>query len=292
MVDTFAVDHTPAAATLSIGAFAQLTHLTRRALRHYHETGVLVPSSVDPATGYRRYTTEQVSSAHLVRRLRAIDMPLPAVREILAAPDADHRDRLIAQNLQQMEAALVRSQLAVASLRELLEDRDPDVEILVVDLPPTPAFAVREQVARADLEAWCPDAFDRLYRSVVAAGTAPTGAGGGLYGGTFFEDGGGEVLAFVPAPIPLDGVDCGTADGVETYVLPASRYAVAVHAGPFDDLDRTYGALGTHVSTRGLAAPGPIREHYLVSPADSDDPAELRTEVCWPVRRDPGGPTP
>ena len=32
---------------------------------------------------------------------------------------------------------------------------------------------------------------------------------------------------------------------------------------------------------RAIGADGPIREHYLVSVAD--DPAELRTEVAWPV---------
>jgi effector-binding domain-containing protein len=47
-----------------------------------------------------------------------------------------------------------------------------------------------------------------------------------------------------------------------------------VHAGPFDDIDRTYGALGTVVAERGIAAAGPIREHYL---------ADGRAEVCWPV---------
>ena len=47
-----------------------------------------------------------------------------------------------------------------------------------------------------------------------------------------------------------------------------------VHDGPFDELDQTYGALGTAVADRGIGDTGPIREHYL------DEPT---TEVCWPV---------
>jgi effector-binding domain-containing protein len=49
-----------------------------------------------------------------------------------------------------------------------------------------------------------------------------------------------------------------------------------VHSGPFDDIDQTYGALGTIVAERGIGSPGPIREHYL---------ADDRAEVCWPVAR-------
>jgi effector-binding domain-containing protein len=52
--------------------------------------------------------------------------------------------------------------------------------------------------------------------------------------------------------------------------------AVMVHSGPFDDIDQTYGALGTIVAERGIGSPGPIREHYL---------ADDRAEVCWPVAR-------
>lgn len=56
--------------------------------------------------------------------------------------------------------------------------------------------------------------------------------------------------------------------------LPPMVVAVLVHRGAFSDVDQTYGALGTVVAERGIGAPGPIREHYLVS---GD------TEVCWPI---------
>ena len=56
-----------------------------------------------------------------------------------------------------------------------------------------------------------------------------------------------------------------------------------MHEGPFGELDRTYGALGTYVAERALAVAGPIREYYLVSPADTEDESELRTDVRWPI---------
>lgn len=40
---------------LSIRDFAKMTYLSIRALRHCHDTGLLVPADVDPETGYRRY---------------------------------------------------------------------------------------------------------------------------------------------------------------------------------------------------------------------------------------------
>src|SRR5215467_246001 len=98
MADTAGMDR-----LLSIGEFSKLTHLPVKTLRHYHEVGVLVPEAVDESSGYRRYGVDQVEPAHLVRRLRAIDMPLPEVRAALLAPDDAERDRLVLQYLRRME---------------------------------------------------------------------------------------------------------------------------------------------------------------------------------------------
>jgi effector-binding domain-containing protein len=65
--------------------------------------------------------------------------------------------------------------------------------------------------------------------------------------------------------------------------IPAAELAVAVHAGTLADVDQTYGALGIYVAEREIGVDGPIREHYLITPFDTDDESDLVTEVCWPV---------
>jgi effector-binding domain-containing protein len=65
--------------------------------------------------------------------------------------------------------------------------------------------------------------------------------------------------------------------------VPAAEVAVAVHCGPFADLDRTYAAVGSHVAERELSVDGPIREYYVVTTADTPDESQHRTEVCWPI---------
>lgn len=72
---------------LGIGAFALLSGLSITALRHYDEVRLLVPAYVDPSTGYRRYTTVQLKTARLIRSLRAVDLPIDGIRELLAASD-------------------------------------------------------------------------------------------------------------------------------------------------------------------------------------------------------------
>ncbi|KAA1006630.1 MerR family DNA-binding transcriptional regulator, partial [Pseudonocardia sp. EV170527-09] len=44
-------------AQVSIGDFALMSGLSRKALRHYHDIGILEPAHIDPDTGYRFYDT-------------------------------------------------------------------------------------------------------------------------------------------------------------------------------------------------------------------------------------------
>src|SRR3954463_1031081 len=73
---------------LTIGRFADATGLTVRALRHYERIDLLRPAHVDPDTGYRYYDAAQVEDAVAIRRLRALEMPLDEIRQLLAADAA------------------------------------------------------------------------------------------------------------------------------------------------------------------------------------------------------------
>jgi DNA-binding transcriptional MerR regulator len=82
---------------LGIGAFALLSGLTIATLRHYHEIGLFKPASVDPSTRYRYYRPEQVLDAQPVRALRALDLPLNHIKDILEkGDDASTRAYLVA----------------------------------------------------------------------------------------------------------------------------------------------------------------------------------------------------
>ena len=95
-------------AGLTIGEFAQLTQLSVRTLRQYHEGGLLAPATVDPGSGYRYYTTEQIPAAQIIHRLRELGMPLREVGQMLATPDPDSRAALVAAHLRGLESGAGR----------------------------------------------------------------------------------------------------------------------------------------------------------------------------------------
>ena len=79
---------------ISIGEFARRSRLSLKALRLYDKRGVLVPSRVDRASGYRYYDTAQLDQARLVVMMRQLQLPLAAVKELLACDPADAATRI------------------------------------------------------------------------------------------------------------------------------------------------------------------------------------------------------
>ena len=279
------------ATMLTIGDFSRMTHLSVKALRHYHDMGVLEPAAVDPFTGYRSYDTSQVGSAQVIRRLRDLGMPLDSIAAVLAAPDLEARNREIAAHLTRMERQLEQTQASVAALRALLTGPAVRPAIELRTIAAVTALAVREVVDAAELNDWGSEAFDALAASLAAAGLSAAGPYGGLFDGDFFELERSEVTAFVPVTSETGLVGAGAGVGldpagrVRLLEIPAVEAAVAVHEGAFSEIDRTYAALGEVVAERAIGVDGPIREYYLVSSADTDDVGKHRTEVCWPVFR-------
>jgi DNA-binding transcriptional MerR regulator len=265
---------------LAIGDFSRMTHLSIKALRHYHDVGLLEPAAIDPASGYRFYEPDQLSVAQVIRRFRDLDMPLDEIRAMLSAPDVATRNRVIVAHLQRMESQLADTQATVSSLRSLLERAPAPLVVEHRSTGPVRALAITEQVSTADLVDWLLAAFTELDAVLRDAAVRPAGPRGALYPAEVFELEVGQMVAFVPVPAELAGT--GRARMTE---IPAAELAVAVHHGAFGDLDQTYSALGTYVAEREIGVDGPIREMYLVSPFETSDPSKYVTEVCWPVFR-------
>ena len=76
--------------------FSAATGLSVKALRLYDERGLLVPARVDRATGYRRYTDDQIATAGRIALLRRAGIGLADIERFLAAPAAAAIDQWLA----------------------------------------------------------------------------------------------------------------------------------------------------------------------------------------------------
>ncbi|MFC8895500.1 MerR family transcriptional regulator [Streptomyces cinereoruber] len=106
---------------MQIGEVAARTELSLRTIRHYEETGLVVPSARSRG-GFRLYTETDVARLMVIRRMKPLGFTLDQMRDLLDATDrldAD-ADRLDAEDAEDVTNATDRLD---ADEREALLER-------------------------------------------------------------------------------------------------------------------------------------------------------------------------
>ena len=145
-----------------------------------------------------------------------------------------------------------------------------DPQIITREAVPT-AVVRAENLPMADLPTFYDGAYGTVSEALAAQGARPTGAAFGLYlvppSETFTLEAGFPVSA----PITSEGE-------VHASQLPAGEVVRATHAGGYDGLPDSWGALMAWVGEQGRT-PGLLWEVYVTDPSPEMDPATLRTDL-------------
>lgn len=184
---------------MSIGVFSFRSGLSIPALRHYDEVGLLAPAFVDPQTGYRRYHTDQIRAARLICGLRAVDLPIEEILQLVGSDDAAvqpvlerHRRRLASRmrTLTNMTATVEEYLEKGSPMPEPTGCRPVQITIHVDDVPKSVSFYSKvfdaefiEVISSFQFGAWNTDSFFLLTIEHV---TSEHPGGGSCFG--FFVD--------------------------------------------------------------------------------------------------------
>src|SRR5690606_2568601 len=209
---------------MNIGEFAQLTGLSTKALRIYDEQGLLRPASVDPWTGYRRYTAAQLAAAVRIKGMREAGVPLADAPGILAG--GEQGAAALAAYRESLAAERERQDAALAAVEALLRGEDAGRGVAERRAPAQhwagavlPAEAGGEDTADGEAaEEEANAVFAALWRALSAAGNRPAGP----FWSTLRAAGedGVELLCCWPVPhaVPQDFAPEGLT--VESGLLP------------------------------------------------------------------------
>ncbi|MFV2120263.1 MerR family transcriptional regulator [Streptomyces sp. Act-28] len=128
---------------MQIGEVAARTELSLRTIRHYEETGLVIPSARSRG-GFRLYTANDVARLMVVRRMKPLGFTLDQMRDLLDATDRldagdelgpDEREalldrvrgyeRIAAEQVEKLRVQLSRAEDFAATLRARLPGHEP-----------------------------------------------------------------------------------------------------------------------------------------------------------------------
>lgn len=267
----------------TIGEFSQITGLSVKALRFYHEKGLLEPARIDAATDYRYYDAACVERARVIACLRELQFPLNEIAQILAEC-SDEADLLGALKRQQRVIVdRMRAEARTAkALNRMIEQETESARLLEggrfsieeKELDPVIIAGLRMKGQYQE----CGRAFPAIARKM----------GRHLGGKPFclYYDGEyREQDANFEACFPLRR-EVSSSDDIVVRQLPQEHSLSLVHQGPYPQLGRSYRKLLTEIKRRGLKVKLPTREVYLKGPGMIFRGNAMRylTEIQIPVQ--------
>jgi DNA-binding transcriptional MerR regulator len=266
----------------SIGEFSQITGLSAKTLRFYHEKEILVPTSVDEATGYRFYDADKIEKARIIMRLRQMEFSIEDIAKALAecGDDADILNHLERQKqfLQQRiseDRDIVRSLSEIINkekeAKQLLEAGNFSVEEKAV--APILIAGIRMQGRYSD----CGAGFSRLGKAI---GRYISGKALCLYYDGEYRD---EDANFEPCFPIKQRVET---EGISVRELPGTRCLSLLHRGPYDQLGRSYAKILKQADVRKAKIALPTREIYVKGPGMifKGNSRNYLTEILLPLQ--------
>ena len=146
----------------------------------------------------------------------------------------------------------------------------------LVDLDGTITAVIRGVVPMSELANFFDHSFSTLAAVTAGQGVAITGPAYALY------HGGPGATADLEVGFPTERA-VEPADGVEPGSLPAGRAARVVHAGSYEELTTSWERLRGWMAEQGHEPGADFWEIYVTEPSPDMDPADLRTELVWPL---------
>jgi DNA-binding transcriptional MerR regulator len=147
---------------MTIGAFAERTRLSPKALRLYDQLGLLPPAWTDPASGYRFYSEEQVDGAHLVALLRRLGVPLPVIAGIAAMPPGEAA-QAVAGYWAGVESVTADRRVLASYIQAKLTGADMTTyDIQTRAIPERTLFSISRHLHAGETDAFFGEAFARL----------------------------------------------------------------------------------------------------------------------------------
>lgn len=116
---------------LDIGEMAELCGVSTRALRLYHEKGILEPAQIDASTGYRRYALWQIPLVDQITLLQTVGFSLDEIAHVVREGDREMlRDRL-ADKMDELARKRHQIDMAERLSRQLFSSLDEERQPLV-----------------------------------------------------------------------------------------------------------------------------------------------------------------
>jgi DNA-binding transcriptional MerR regulator len=260
----------------TIGEFSKITGLTAKALRHYHEIGLLSPEKVDGVNNYRFYCEMQIEPALVINELKEVGFSLDEIKAALASRASQQNTlKLLDDQKIKLGETIRESHAKLQKLEKLMKAQEENrmdninLDIQEKNIPDLLIACIRHQGRYKEVG----PLFMKLGRAL-----GPNIAGPALT--LYYDEECREDDANYEAAMPIKKEI--RKEGIAVRKLKGGRAATLIHQGPYETIGNAYKKMIDYLKAKNLKLRLPSREIYLKGPRILfNNPKRYVTEIQY-----------
>jgi DNA-binding transcriptional MerR regulator len=246
----------------SIGEFSRISGLSIKALRLYHEKGLLLPSVVDESSGYRYYDHKNADQARIIMHLRNMEFSLEDIGAMLSESEDDtdvvdffeNKAKDILDKIRRQKDIVKTLQFIIKTEKEnKMAMQNPEFEVEEKDLETLLIAGIRFKGKYSD----CGIAFGKIGK---AMGMNICGKALCLYYDPDYKENEADIEACMPVRKGK------STDDITVRELAGGPCVSLIHKGPYETLSRSYEKITAFIKEKDLKVKQPSREVYVKGP--------------------------
>ena len=272
---------------LKIGEFAHIGQVSVATLRHYDQYGLLKPTTLDPETGYRYYTLDQLPHLNRILALKDLGFPLEQIAQFLENDLSLEQLQGMFQLKQTQTQLMIDTEQArlsriAARLHQIeQEGKMPIYEVLLKEVTTLHIASIR-----ATIPLPLQSGTKHLYTKIIAylnqqhiQHTQPPILV--LYSRSEQRDDGLYIDAEAAIPLPIE---LPSNPQINSRIMPGGLMASTIHTGDDLSMGQAYAALHRWMIENTYTFVGPPRQLHLHRD-EHMHPDQYVTEVQFPVAK-------
>lgn len=275
---------------LSIGEFSKICGVTTKTLRYYSEIGLIIPSEINPESGYRYYSIEQLKTMLFINRLKSQHFSLEEIKSIIEA-DEDDRDstlytllskkkRDIQDDVKSLEATLqlIYDDMACIESGNSVMSYLDGIDVELVDVPIMNILYIRKVLSLEECSEGYVGFFGKLFEKIAMTNLTMIGMPMTMYHSPEFN----PTEYDIEFAIPVKEIVTGTRD------FKAGLCVKSIIRGEYSELTSIHAKQREWAELEGysfIKSPFEIYKKSPQSPEHDVSPEDSITEFYYPVKK-------
>lgn len=262
---------------MKIGDFSKLSQITIKALRYYEKEGLLVPNSVDPLTGYRSYSTNQLIEAARIKSYRQLGFSIEEIKQVVSGKDFQ---RALINKAQELKAEQEDISFRLSLIHHLLEEENMNYQVTQKQIPAHIVYYSETVLdSYSDAMTWIPKV------------------------GAEVKEYNPNLKCVEPSYEYIEYLDCeyretnvkvrfseavvdfGTeSENIAFKQIPETKVLSIYHRGPYERLGEAYAFIYKYAEDNGYEVAGYSRERYIDGIWNKPSAEDWLTEIQLPIK--------